>query len=92
MFPLALWQLKFFIVGVDYFTKWIKVEVVAKITTERVHYLSWYKIMCRFILSSVIVSNNETKFASTTITDFCHELGVQRKFVYVVYPQASGQA
>jgi hypothetical protein len=35
-FPLAPGQLKFLIVGVDYFTKWIEAEAVAKITAERV--------------------------------------------------------
>lgn len=35
-FPLAPGQLKFLILGVDYFTKWIEVEAVAKITAERV--------------------------------------------------------
>lgn len=35
-FPLAPGQLEFLIVGVDYFTKWIEAEAVAKITAERV--------------------------------------------------------
>lgn len=35
-FPIASNQLKFLIVGVDYFVKWVKTEDVSKIKTERV--------------------------------------------------------
>lgn len=39
-FPQVPDQLKFLIVGEDYFTKWIEAKVVAKITIERVR--QWY--------------------------------------------------
>ena len=35
-FPLAPGQLKFLIVGVDYFTKWIEAEAVSRITADKV--------------------------------------------------------
>jgi len=35
-FPLAKGQVKFLIVGIDYFTKWIEAELVATITTRQV--------------------------------------------------------
>lgn len=47
--------------------------------------------MCKFRLLDVIVSVNDTLFPSTTITDFCHELGVQVKFVYLIHSQANGK-
>ena len=31
-FPIVMRQLKFLIVGIDYFTKWVKVEALATIT------------------------------------------------------------
>lgn len=48
--------------------------------------------MCRYDLPDAIVSDNGTKLASAVVTDFCKDLGVQTKFVYVVDTQASKQA
>ena len=91
-FPIAPGKLKFLIVGVDYYTKWVEAEVVAKITTERVKRLYWKRIICRFGLPREIVLDNGTQFASTTIVDFCKYLGIQTKFVSVIHLQANGQA
>ena len=33
-FPIAVWQLKFLIVGIDYFTKWVEAEALATITEK----------------------------------------------------------
>lgn len=49
------------------------------------------KIMCRFSFPNVIISDNGTQFTSATVTNFCHKLGVQTKFVSVVHPQANGK-
>lgn len=43
LFLLAPGQLEFLIIGVGYFTKWIEVEVIAKITIERVRCFYWKK-------------------------------------------------
>jgi hypothetical protein len=85
-FPLAPGQLKFLIVGVDYFSKWIEAEAVAKITTERVRKFYWKKIICRFGLPRCNVSDNGTQFASSNVVDFCKHLGIQTKFVSVIHP------
>jgi transposase InsO family protein len=79
-------------VGVDYFTKWIEAEAVAKITAERVKKFYWKKIICHFGLPKCIVSDNGTQFASATVVDFCKHLGIQAQFVSVIHPQANGQA
>jgi len=79
-------------VGVDYYTKWIEAEVVAKITAERVRRFYWKKIICCFGLPKEIVSDNGTLFASQTVVDFYKHLGIQTKFVSVIHPQANGKA
>jgi hypothetical protein len=91
-FSLTPGQLKFLIVGVDCFTKWIEAEAVAKITTERVRKFYWKKIICRFGLPRCIVSDNGTQFASSTVVDLCKHQGIQTKFVSVIHPQANGKA
>ena len=35
-FPIAMRQLKFLVVGIDYFTKWVEVEALATITKKNV--------------------------------------------------------
>lgn len=67
-------------------------EVVAKITAERVCCFYWQKIMCRCGLPKVIVFDNGTQFASIMVTEFYRDLGVKMNFVSVVHPQANGQA
>lgn len=42
--------------------------------------------MCRFDFPGVTSSNNGIQFASVTIVDFYHDLGVKTMFIFVVYP------
>ncbi|RDY14485.1 Tf2-9, partial [Mucuna pruriens] len=91
-FPLAPGQIKILIVAVDYFTKWIEAEPVAAISTEKVKKFLWKKIICRFGLPATIVSDNGTQFASKTIVEFCHGLGIKQIFTSVEHPQTNGQA
>ncbi|RDY05571.1 Tf2-11, partial [Mucuna pruriens] len=76
----------------DYFTKWIKAEPVAVISVERVKKFLWKKIICRFGLLAIIVSNNRTQFASKTTAEFCQGLGIKQIFTSVEHPQTNGQA
>ncbi|RDX97002.1 Gypsy retrotransposon integrase-like protein 1, partial [Mucuna pruriens] len=91
-FPLASGQIKFLIVAVDYFTKWIEAEPVAVISAKRVKKFLWKKIICRFGLPAEIVSNNGTQFASKTTTKFCKGLGIKQIFTSVEHSQTNGQA
>ncbi|RDX70210.1 Retrovirus-related Pol polyprotein from transposon 17.6, partial [Mucuna pruriens] len=91
-FPMAPGQIKFLIVAVDYFTKWIEAEPVAVISAERVKRFVWKKIICRFGLPAVLVSDNGTQFASKATAEFCQELGIKQVFTSVEHPQTNGQA
>src|ERR1044072_1034637 len=91
-FPQARHQFKFFIVAVDYFTKWIEVEAVATITAARVKSFYWKNIICRFGVPYTIFSDNGTKFSSALIQDFAQELGIQLQHSSVEHPQTNGQA
>ncbi|RDX65933.1 Retrovirus-related Pol polyprotein from transposon 17.6, partial [Mucuna pruriens] len=91
-FPVAPGQIKFLIVVVDYFTKWIEAEPVAIISAERVKKFLWKKIICRFGLPAIIISDNGTQFASKITAEFCHELGIKQVFTSVEHPQTNGQA
>ncbi|RDX80911.1 gag-pol, partial [Mucuna pruriens] len=90
--PLAPGQIKFLIVAVDYFTKWIEAEPVATISAERVKKFLWKKIICRFGLPATIMSDNDTQFASKTTVEFYQGLGIKHIFTSVEHPQINGQA
>ena len=57
-FPTAIRQLKFLVVGIDYFTKWVEVEALTTITEKNIRSLVWRCIICRFGIPRVLVSNN----------------------------------
>ncbi|XP_042441279.1 uncharacterized protein LOC122026610 [Zingiber officinale] len=47
-FPMVTGQRKFLLVAVDYFSKWVEVELFAKITEQMVKKFIWLNIICRF--------------------------------------------
>ncbi|XP_050243637.1 uncharacterized protein LOC126692173 [Quercus robur] len=47
-FPLGVRQMKFLVVGIDYFTKWVEAEPLANITQQNVKNFVWKNIVCRF--------------------------------------------
>ncbi|RDX67038.1 Retrovirus-related Pol polyprotein from transposon opus, partial [Mucuna pruriens] len=79
-FPPALGQIKFLIVAVDYFTKWVEAKPVTTITIERIKRFYWKKIICRFGIPAEIVSDNGAQFASKGTTEFCKELKIKQLF------------
>ena len=71
-FPMAIQQLKFLVLGIDYFTKWVKVEPLATIIEKNVGNFIWKRIICRLGIpesSSLIMGNNLTTTRSGTSTN-----------------------
>ena len=56
--PIALRQLKFLIVGLDYFIKWVEAEALAIITKKNMRSFIWRNIICRYGIPRVLVSDN----------------------------------
>ena len=57
-FLIVMQQLKFLIVSIDYFTKWMEVEALATITKRNVRNFVWKSIISRFGIPRVLVSDN----------------------------------
>ena len=55
-------KVKFLIVAIDYFTKWIEAKSVATITGQQVRKFIWENIVYRFRLPGVIISDNGKQF------------------------------
>ncbi|GJW48259.1 reverse transcriptase domain-containing protein [Tanacetum coccineum] len=62
-------KLKFIIVAIDYFTKWIEAKPLAKTTSKEVKNFVWQNIVCRFGLPRVIVTDNETQLVNESIQE-----------------------
>lgn len=66
-------------------------EEVEKFMAKRVKRFYWQRIMCRYGLPDIIFWENGTQFTSTMVTDFCKDLGMHVKFMFVVHPQTNGK-
>ena len=70
-FLTAIRQLKFLVVGIDYFTKWVEAEALATITEKNVRSFIWKNIICRYGIPRVLVSDNGKQFDNDAFRDFC---------------------
>ncbi|XP_011101733.1 uncharacterized protein LOC105179797 [Sesamum indicum] len=68
-FPPAQAQKKFIIVAVEYFSKWVEAEAVAKISEREVINFIWKNIICRFGKPRILISDNRTQFQGRKITE-----------------------
>ena len=90
-FPIAMPQLKFLVVGINYFTKWVEAEALATITEKDVRSFVWRNIICRFGIPRVLVLDNRKQFNNDSFRDFCSQLGIKNHYFSPAHPQANGQ-
>ena len=55
-------QVKFLLVAIDYFTKWVEAEALATITEARIRSFVWKSIICRFGIPRTIILDNGQQF------------------------------
>ncbi|KAI9094735.1 hypothetical protein K1719_026541 [Acacia pycnantha] len=91
-FKQAVGQLRWLIVAVDYFTKWIEVELVATITSARVQKFLQKNIIYQFRIPAEIVSDNGTQFTDRGFQEMVAYFNIQQHFASVEHPQSNGQA
>ena len=83
--------MKFLVIAIDYFTKWVEAEPLAKITQQNVKNFVWKNIVCRFGVPRVLVSDNGRQFDNTPFREFCEQLGMKNHYFSPSHPQANGQ-
>ena len=79
-------QLKFLIVGIDYFTKWVEVEAQTTITEKNVRSFIWRYIIYRYGIPKVLVSYNGKQFNNNSFRDFCSQLGIKNHYSSPAHP------
>ena len=89
--PQGKGQVKFLLVTIDYFTKWVEAEALSTITEAKIQSFVWKNIICRFGIPLMIISDNGRQFNSQAFRDFCSSLGIKNRFSSPGHPQANGQ-
>ncbi|GFY91128.1 hypothetical protein Acr_07g0013240 [Actinidia rufa] len=89
--PRAPLQRKFLVVAIDYFTKWIEAQPLAKITEKKTWDFVWKHLVCRFGIPRVIISDNARQFDNDKFRLFCSDLAISHHFSSPGHPQANGQ-
>uniref|UniRef100_A0A2N9H0M9 Uncharacterized protein n=1 Tax=Fagus sylvatica TaxID=28930 RepID=A0A2N9H0M9_FAGSY len=90
-FPIGRRQLKFLVVAIDYFTKWVEAEPLATITERNIQNFVWKAVVCRFGIPRVLVSDNGKQFDNPRFRQFSQELGIHNHYSSPGHPQANGQ-
>ena len=49
---------KFLLIEIDYFKKWVEVEVLAMITKAKIQNFVWKNTVCRFRIPKMIILEN----------------------------------
>jgi len=70
-------QVKFLIVVVDYFTKWIEAKPLTTITAQQVQQFVWKDIICRYGVPHTIITDNGRQFIDKELAKFYTCLGIK---------------
>ncbi|KAL1346027.1 hypothetical protein AAHE18_08G159100 [Arachis hypogaea] len=90
-FPVGPGQVKYLIVAIDYYTKWIEAEPLASISSSNCRKFMWRQVITRFGIPEVVISDNGTQFTDKKFTEFLTGLGIKQRFSLVEHPQTNGQ-
>ncbi|XP_072067070.1 uncharacterized protein [Arachis hypogaea] len=91
LFPMAPRQLRFLIVAINYYTKWIEAEVLATITATQCQKFFWRQVIAQFGIPKIVISNNKTQFADKRFQEFLEGLGISQRFSSIERLQTNGQ-
>ncbi|XP_071727502.1 uncharacterized protein [Rutidosis leptorrhynchoides] len=90
-FPGGVGNVKFPVIAIDYFKKWVEAKPVSTIIGRKILTFVWEDIVCHFGLPREIVSDKGTQFAHNPFKYWCIDTDIQQSFTFVAYPLANGQ-
>jgi hypothetical protein len=85
------WGVRFAVVAVDYFTKWVEVEPLVNITAKVIERFLWKHIVCRYVVPHAFVTDDGKQFDCESFQQCCAELHIRNYFSSPRHPQANGQ-
>ncbi|XP_050363271.1 uncharacterized protein LOC126782140 [Argentina anserina] len=84
-------QFRYVIVAVDYHTKWMEAERMAKITIDWVIKFLWRCVYCQFSIPETFVTDNGTQFDNDKFRAFTHKNDTTVLYASPTHPQTDGQ-
>ena len=84
--PRATGNRQWLIVAIDYFTKWVEAEPLARITNSESRKFVWKNIITRFGIPKCLISDNGTQFNNGPFKKYCSEFGIRNHFSSPAYP------
>nr|GEY36602.1 reverse transcriptase domain-containing protein [Tanacetum cinerariifolium] len=81
--------IKYLIVAVDYFTKWLEAKPMASITRKQVKNFAFDNIVCMFRLSTTIITYNETQLINEPVKSWAEGFEIKLVSMSVYHPQAN---
>jgi hypothetical protein len=88
--PPAQGNLKYVVVAVEYFSKWIEAKPLATITSVTIQKFFWQNIVCRYGVPKAITVDNGTQFDAEAFKEFCGKIGTKIRFASVRHPESNG--
>jgi hypothetical protein len=88
--PSAQGNLKYVVVAVEYFSKWIEAKPLATITSATIQKFFWQNIVRRFGVPKAITVDNGTQFDAERFKDFCDQIGTKIVFASVRHLESNG--
>ncbi|KAJ0454665.1 putative nucleotidyltransferase, Ribonuclease H [Helianthus annuus] len=89
-FPEGPGGVKYVVVAIDYFTKWIEAKPLAKITGDQMRRFVHDNIICRYGVPKELVSDNGVQFAGRPFKPWCEQMRIQQVFTSVTHAQSNG--
>ncbi|XP_016185482.1 uncharacterized protein K02A2.6-like [Arachis ipaensis] len=90
-FPPGPGQVKYFIVAIDYYTKWVEAKPLASISSANCQKFMWRLVVTRFEIPETVISDNGTQFNDKKFKGFLAGLKIKQRFSSVEHPQTNGQ-
>ena len=91
IFTLALLTIKegvrFAVVAVDYFTKWVEMEALVNITAKVVEQFLWKNVICWHGIPHVFITDNSKQFDYDSFWEWCAKLDVRNYYLSLGHPR-----
>jgi hypothetical protein len=88
--PPAQGNLRYVIVAVEYFSKWIEAKPLATITLATIQKFFWQNIICRYGMLKAITVDNGAQLDSETFKTLCDQIGKKIHFASVRHQESNG--
>jgi transposase InsO family protein len=87
--PPAQGNLKYVVVAVEYFSKWIEANPLATITSVTVQKFFSQNIVYRFVVPKAVTVDNGTQFDAEAFKEFCEQIDTKIHFASVRHPESN---